>query len=139
MNIDLLEQALENDNNFSIINTNIQEIKSKKNDILQNLGLKKDDLKNFHSKLKNYRYIDEIKDFKYGSNIRWINLKKIDNIKITNGANLCDIKITNNGLGLCLKTYNNSFFTIFLNENLIFQRITYEEDVILKAINYLSK
>jgi hypothetical protein len=139
MNIDLLEQALENDNNFSIINTNIQEIKSKKNDILQNLGLKKDDLKNFHSKLKNYRYIDEIKDLKYGSNIRWINLKKIDNIKITNGANLCDIKITNNGLGLSLKTYNNSFFTIFLNENLIFQRITYEEDLILKAINYLSK
>ena len=139
MNIELLEQALENDNNFSIINTNIQEIKTKKNDILQNLGLKKDDLKSFHSKLKNYRYIDEIKDFKYGANIRWINLKKIDNIKITNGASLCDIKITSNGLGLCLKTYNNTFFTIFLNENLIFQRISQEEDVILKAINYLSK
>ena len=61
MDAELLEKALNNDENLSIINTNIQEIKSKKNDILQNLGLKKDDLKEFHSKLKNYRYIEDIK------------------------------------------------------------------------------
>ena len=31
-------------------------------------------------------YIDNIKDLKYGRNIRWVNLNKITNIKITNGA-----------------------------------------------------
>ena len=41
MNIELLQEALQNDNNLSIINTNIQEIKAQKNDILQQLGLKK--------------------------------------------------------------------------------------------------
>ena len=41
MNIELLHEALQNDNNLSIINTNIQEIKAEKNDILQQLGLKK--------------------------------------------------------------------------------------------------
>ena len=40
MNIELLQEALQNDNNLSIINTNIQEIKAQKNDILQQLGLK---------------------------------------------------------------------------------------------------
>jgi hypothetical protein len=49
MNIDLLQQALENDDNLNIINTNIQEIKRKKNEILQELGLKRDDLKSFHN------------------------------------------------------------------------------------------
>ena len=34
MNIQLLQQALENDDNLNIINTNIQDIKNKKNDLL---------------------------------------------------------------------------------------------------------
>ena len=139
MNIELLQEALQNDNNLNIINTNIQEIKAQKNDILQQLGLKKTDLKQFHSKLKDYRYIDDIKDLNYGNNIRWISLKNIDNVKITNGAVLCDIKILDKGLSLCLKTFNNRYFTIYLNENLIFQKISDQEKILLKAINYLNK
>ena len=139
MNIELLQEALQNDNNLSIINTNIQEIKAQKNDILQQLGLKKTDLKEFHSKLKDYRYIDDIKDLNYGNNIRWISLKNIDNVKITNGAVLCDIKILDKGLSLCLKTFNNRYFTIYLNENLIFQKISEQEKILLKAIDYLNK
>lgn len=139
MNIELLEEALQNDNNLNIINTNIQEIKAQKNNILQELGLMKNDLKQFHSKLKDYRYIDDIKELNYGNNIRWISLKNIDNIKITNGSVLCDIKILDNGLSLCLKTYNNKYLTIYLNENLIFQKISEQERILLKAINYLNK
>tara|TARA_Y100001970_G_scaffold269375_1_gene361772 strand:+ start:33 stop:452 length:420 start_codon:yes stop_codon:yes gene_type:complete len=139
MNLELLEEALQNGNNLNIINTNIQEIKAKKNDILQQLGLKKHNLKEFHSKLKDYRYIDDIKDLNYGFNIRWISLKSIDNIKITNGAVLCDIKILDKGVALCLKTFNNKYFTIYLNENLIFQKISQQENILLKAINYLNK
>ena len=75
----------------------------------------------------------------YGNNIRWINLKNIHNIKITNGAVLCDIKILDKGIALCLKTYNNKYFTVYLNENLIFQKITEQEHILLKAMKYLSK
>ena len=139
MNLDLLEEALQNDNNLSIINTNIQDIKGHKNNILQQLGVKKTDLKIFHSKLKDYRYIDNIKDLNYGNNIRWISLKNVDNVKITNGAVLCDIKILNKGVSLSLKTYNNKYLTIYLNENLIFQKISDQERILLKAIDYLNK
>ena len=139
MNIDLLQQALENDDNLNIINTNIQEIKRKKNEILQELGLKKEDLKSYHKKLNGYMYVDNIKDLKYGRNIRWINLNKIDAIKITNGSVLCDIKIHDKGIALVLKGYNHSFITLYLNENIIFQKINAEEEIILKAVDYLSK
>lgn len=139
MDTELLEKALNNDENLSIINTNIQEIKSKKNDILQNLGLKKDNLKEFHSKLKNYRYIEDIKDLKYGGSLRWINLNKLENINLNNCAHLCDIKINTKGVALCMKTFNNRFFTLYLNENLIFQKLNEEELILLKAINHLSK
>ena len=139
MDIDLLQQALENDTNLNIINTNIQEIKRKKNEVLQELGLKREDLKSYHKKLNGYMYVDNIKDLKYGRTIRWINLNKIDAIKITNGALLCDIKILDKGLALVLKGYAQNYITLYLNENIIFQKINAEEEIILKAVNYLSK
>ena len=139
MNIQLLQQALENDDNLNIINTNIQDIKNKKNDILQELGLKRDDLKSFHKKLNGYMYIDNISDLKYGRNIRWINLKQLDPIKITNGSVLCDIKIGAKGIVLVLKGFNASFITLYFNENILFQKINDEEKMILKAVEYLEK
>ena len=139
MDIELLQQALENDDNLNIINTNIQEIKNKKNEILQELGLKRDDLKSFHKKLNGYMYIDNISDLKYGRNIRWINLKQLDPIKITNGSVLCDIKIGAKGISLVLKGFNSSFITLYFNENILFQKINDEEKMILKAVEYLEK
>ena len=139
MDIDLLAQALENDENMSVINTSIQELKKKKNDILQQLGLKRDDLKSYNKKLKNYRYIENIKDLKYGCVLRSINLNNIEIIKLYNSSILCDIQIHDKGIALIMKTFNHRFITLYFNENLFFQKISAEEEVILKAINYLSK
>ena len=139
MDMDLVQKAFENDDNICIINTNIQEIKAKKNNILQQLGLKRDDLKSYHTKLKGYRYIDDIKDIIYGRNIRWINLNNIENIKISNGALSCEIKILDKGVALILKSFNNKFITLYLSQNLIFQKLSNEELCILKAFSYLNK
>ena len=139
MDFDLLKKALENDDNVGLINTSIQEIKDKKNNILQQLGLNRDDLKLFNSNLKGYRYIEELKDLKIGSNIRYIKLKNIENIKISGVNNLCEMKVLNHGIGLVFKNFQNRFFTIYFNDNLIFQKINCEEEVILKAIKHLNK
>ena len=139
MDFDLLKKALENDDNVGLINTSIQEIKDKKNNILQQLGLNRDDLKMFNSNLKGYRYIEELKDLKIGSNIRYIKLKNIENIKISGVNNLCEMKVLNHGIGLVFKNFQNRFFTIYFNDNLIFQKINCEEEVILKAIKHLNK
>jgi len=139
MDFDLLKKALENDDNVGLINTSIQEIKDKKNNILQQLGLNRDDLKMFNSNLKGYRYIEELKDLKIGSNIRYIKLKNIENIKLSGVNNLCEIKVLNKGIGLVFKNFQNRFFTIYFNDNLIFQKINCEEEVILKAIKHLNK
>ena len=138
MDFELLKKALENDDNVGLINTSIQEIKDKKNNILQQLGLNRDDLKLFNSNLKGYRYIEEIKDLNIGSNIRYIKLKNIENIKLSGVNNLCEIKVLNHGIGLVFKNFQNRFFTIYFNDNLIFQKINCEEEVILKAIKHLN-
>ena len=56
MNIDKLISALENDNNESIINNDKKTIAKMKNDILQNLGVSREELKRLHNLLKEYRF-----------------------------------------------------------------------------------
>ena len=137
MDIELLEKAVNNDNNLSIINTNIQEIKDKKNTILQQLGLNREYLKDYHKKLKNYRYIDEINELKYGNFIRSINLNKetLEEIKLNNGGFLVDIKPTNDGIILTLRNRRNMIYSLKMNENLIFQKLNEQEEIILTILS----
>ena len=138
MNIELLKEALENDDNISIINTNIQELKENKNNILQKIGLDRNNLKIFNKKLKDYMYVENIGDLKYGHIIRWINLNKLENINLNSSALLCDIKILDNGIALVLKTFNHKHITLYFNSNLFFQKISDEEKILLKAIDLLK-
>jgi len=141
MDIALLEKALENDNNIGIIHTNIQEIKARKNDILQQLGLKAEELKTYHQKLKDYRYIDNIQDLKFGATIRSINLlimkQKEQGQRLNSPAMLTDIKECDKGLAIVLRTFNRHYITLYLEENLLFQKINQEEQILLKAIKQL--
>jgi hypothetical protein len=131
------KKALENENNESIINLTISEIKSEKNDILQKLQLGKEDLKDNLKKLKEYRYINNINDLNYGCYIRWINLKNIENLKLTNGGFMCDIKI-NEGIEILCRNNFNKLFQLRFDENLIFQKLTEQEKIILNVINNLK-
>lgn len=134
---DLLKKALENENNESIVNLTISKIKGQKNDILQKLNLSTENLKDNLKKLKEYRYINNINDLNYGCFIRCINLKKVDNIKLTNGGYVCDIKVNNGIELLCRNNYNN-FFQIRFDENLIFQKLTDQEKIILNVLKKLD-
>ena len=134
---EFLKKALENENNESVINLSIPEIKSKKNDILQKLNLTREEHKQNLSKLKEYRYIDNINDLNYGSFIRCINLKKINNLCLNNGGFVCDIKI-NNGIEILCRNNYNKFFQIKFDENLIFQKLTEQEKIILNVLKDLN-
>jgi len=132
-----LKKALENENNESIINLTISEIKSEKNDILQKLQLGKEDLRENLRKLKEYRYINNINDLNYGYYIRWINLKNVKDLKLRNGGFICDIKI-NEGIEILCRNNFNKLFQLRFDENLIFQKITEQEKIILNVINNLK-
>ena len=69
------------------------EIKTIKNNVLQKMLFDRDELKHYHKLLTNYRYIDEIDELKYGSYIRWFNLKKHESLKLLRGGFI--INITN--------------------------------------------
>lgn len=136
---DVLMKALDNNNNDSIIKLTTQKIKTIKNDVLQKLHLPKDELKILHKKLKNYRYVEEIKDINYGCFLRWINLKNIENLNLKTGAYLCDIQINDTGVGLVCKNIFNKYFYLNLDEILLFQKLTNQENVLLSVMDHLNK
>ena len=138
MDIEHLLTSLDNDRNESIMKLTSAKISKAKNDILQKVGLERNELKSTNKKLKYYRYVDELSDIHYGCYIRWISLKDPDNIRLTNGGIICDIQIHEDDVNIRCKNNFNRFFEIKMNEVLIFQKLTEQERTLLGALDYLS-
>jgi hypothetical protein len=137
LDISSLLKALDNDNNESIMELDLDKIQKMKHNILSELELSEDKYSSIMNSLREYKYIDEIPDLDYGHYIRWIPLKDPTNIKLTNGGILCDIKV-NDQVSLLCKNRTNRFFQIKLDECLVFQKLSEQEKIILNVIDYLK-
>ena len=138
MDIEQLLNALNNENNEDIIDLDLKTITKNKNDILQQLRLSRKETSLLNKKLKEYRYITDLKELKFGSYIRWIRLNNPEIIKLTNGGIICDMLEVNNDVHIRCKNNINMMFQLKLSECIIFQKLTTQEKIILKAINYLE-
>ena len=134
-----LENAIQNVKEESIVDTNLSEIKTIKNNVLQQLQLSKEKLLDFHKRLEKYKFIDEITELNCGDYVRWIDLNNPSNIKIANGAFICDIEINKDGIHLKLKTISNRHIQLRMDEIFLFRKLTDDELVILSALKYINK
>tara|TARA_A100001015_G_C15026844_1_gene730977 strand:- start:1905 stop:2354 length:450 start_codon:yes stop_codon:yes gene_type:complete len=135
---DLLK-ALENEINSSILELTNADIKTHKNNILQMAQIKGKKLKEYHKKLKNYRYVRGMHDLQFGYYIRWIPLKNPEKVNLTRGAHITGIEIANDDIMIQCKTTFNVFFNIKFGECIIFQKITDQERLILKILDVINK
>jgi len=139
MDLTLLEKALEDDSNYNLIETNIQAIKDKKNNILQQIRIERVLLKEYHKKLKEYMYVDSIEELKEGHILRYINLNNMDNIKLSGTTILCSINMNKKGIAIVVKIFNNKHITLFLDKILLFKKFSNSEKILLNAIKLLNK
>jgi hypothetical protein len=137
-NSDYLIKSLDNENNSGMNNLTSSKIKSIKNNYLQQLQLSREKLIEYHTKLKEYRYVDDLTDIQFGRYIRWINLKDPNKINLTSGGIIIDIKICENGIQLVCKNFRNQKFQIKIDECFIFQKLTDQEKIILSALDYVN-
>ena len=137
LDVDLLMKSLEREENDCLMNLDTAKIQQIKNDMLQKLQLPREKLKKMNKVLKQYRFIDEIPDIKYGAYVRWINLTNSE-LKLTTGGIICDIKIVNDDVMIVCRNTMGRFFQFKLNECLAFQKITDQENVLLSALDYLK-
>ena len=113
------------------------EIKTMKNNILQRMLFDRDELKAYHKLLTNYRYIDEIDELKYGSYIRWFNIKK-SSLKLLNGGFIIDITNRNGDIIILCKNGLNRLFNLKMNESIIFQKNTKQEELLIKILDHIK-
>jgi hypothetical protein len=82
------------------------------------------------SKLKEYRYVDELHELKTGGFVRWVNVNEPD--KLTNGGFVVRVDIEDEGTKILCKK-GNLFFQFWMDECIVFQKIPNQEHIILIA------
>ena len=138
IDIQSLMSALDDDDNESLMQLDTRAVKAVKNDMLQKLNLRREQLKKFHRQLEDYRYVDEMSELKYGAYIRWIPLRDPNNIKLTNGGIICDILVKDNGIHVVCRNNMHRMFQIKLAESMVFQKLSDQERVLLSVMDYLN-
>lgn len=141
MDVNKLLKALDDETNDTLFNFTTEKIREMTLKILKELHLSKKETLDIYNKLKDYKYVDEMNDLKYGTFIRWIPIEDPNNIYLTKGALFCEMKITDNGIFCVCKNfgYPSRHFQISMDKNLIFQKLTDQELVLLSALDHLAK
>ena len=137
-NVSQLVEALDNDNNERIMSLTTKKIIEMNYNILKELHLEKSVTLNYLKRLKDYRYVDEIDDIKYGAFIRWIPITDPNNIPLHYSGIICEIKITDSGVFIVCKNFMHRHYTFKMDECLIFQKLTNQEKVIVSALDHLD-
>jgi len=128
--MEILSDAIQNEKNQNILSLSFDKINERKHKILSELKLLC-----LKKKLKEYRHVDELHEFRIGFYIRWINLSKRI---FTNGGIIVRIDIEDSGIIITCKNRYNQFFTLKLDECIVFQKITQQEHILLTAIEQLT-
>jgi hypothetical protein len=139
--VDELLKAVENETNESIMSNSFEKIEKDKIDVFVNeFKLNKLKTEDFMKRLREYMFIDDLKEIKYGSYIRWISLKNPETIKLTNGGFICDIKKnkSEDDIIIFCKNRMNMVFQLKMSETFIFQKLTNQEKTILSAVKLVK-
>ena len=123
MDVQKLLKALDDESNEVLLNFTTDKIKEMNLNILKELHLSRKDTLELLKKLKDYKYIDEMNELKYGAYIRWIPIEDPTNIMLTKGALFCEMKITDDGVFCVCKNYGFKarYFQLSIDKNLQFR------------------
>ena len=140
LDVEELLHALDNENNTGVAGLTASKIKNEKNDVLQKLQLSKEELSDFHRRLADYRYVDEINQLQEGRYIRWIPLNiETAEVKLATGAVLVKIFLNNDGVMLICKNAVRRSVILKFDNILVFQKLSSQEQILVKALTLLDK
>ena len=138
MDVNKLMNALDNEENETIMNLTTNKILELNLNILRELHLDSKVTLDYLKKLKGYKYVDELPDLKYGRFIRWIPITDPEYLPLHYCGIICDIKIADDGVFIVCKNFMHRHYTFKMDECLIFQKLTNEELVLLSALDHLE-
>lgn len=134
-----LSKSFENENNEDLVNLSLEQINRDKLEILKEIIESNSELDILNEKLRDYRYISDIKDLKFGSYIRSINLTKYDDIKLNRGGVIVDMSVSKTGINILCMNSRRMKYTLKFEQNLVFQRLNDQETLILTVMDLLKE
>ena len=130
-----LEEVMDEIKKYNIQDS--QTIKKAKIDMLKELLSNNSEIKEYYKLLKEYRYVDEIDELRYGSYIRWFNIKDPEaTLSLLRGGFIVDIT-NKNGINILCKN-RNKFFTIKMERSVIFQKNTNQEKLLIEILDHIQ-
>jgi hypothetical protein len=139
MDVNKLLNALDNQKNEGIMNYTTKKIKQLNFNILKELHLSPKETNNYLDKLREYVYVDELKDLREGTFIRWICLNNPEYLELSRGAIFCETKITDMGVQLVCKNHYHRHFQFKMDECIVFRKLIHQELVLIDALDMLEK
>lgn len=128
--------ALEKNDNEKLLSLTTQKIWNINYNILRELQLSTEIVRNYLNGLQNYRYVDELCDLKRGLCIKWVSLLEPE--KMHTGI-LVDMKIADQGILIVSKNFMHRHYSFKMEEVALFQKLTSQEQLILQALDYLEQ
>ena len=116
--------------------TDSLQIKEIKQNILDKMSFEPNEIKQYQKLLKNYRYVDEIDELRYGSYIRYFNISK-PSLNLLRGGFIVYIKNVKNDIQILCKN-GFSFFNIKLGQSVIFQKNTSQEELLIQILDHIK-
>lgn len=137
--LDALNHVPEND---TILTQTFQSIQQRVLDVLSQLSyLTPEQQTATAQKLEEYRCVDELRDFQFGSFLRWIPratpISPTATKVVQGGGLLCNMTFAADGGGdvlLVCKNFVGKFYTIRMKDFVIFQKLSTFEKIVLAAI-----
>lgn len=138
----VFQDALANEDNDNILKLTNEKIVSIKDDLFNDLDMNTETTAELKKKLKGYRFIDDMSDFKEGSYIRWFDMSDLDdinNVKLRNGAFISETNLLDDDIHITCRTITRRYIEILGSKNLIFQKLSDHEKIILSVLDYIEK
>lgn len=133
---DEMERILEEMDKYNL--TDHATIRKQKNTILSQLLETENERKVYKKLLVDYRYVDEIDEFRPGSYVRYFNIKKDHGLELMRGGFIVDLQTREEKVYLLCKNGNNKFFKILLQDSIVFQKNTKQEKLLLDILEHLK-
>ncbi len=131
-----MERILEEMDKYNL--TDHSTIQKQKNAILSQLLETEKERKVYKKLLVEYRYVDEIDEFRPGSYVRYFNIKKDYGLDLMRGGFIVDLQTREEKVYLLCKNGNNKFFKILLQDSIVFQKNTKQEKLLLDILEHLK-
>jgi hypothetical protein len=116
--------------------TNSLTTRHRKESVLKSLTINPEEMRHYQKLLTEYRYVDEVDEFRVGSYLRFFKLNT-DTLSLGSGGFLVDFQLHQQQIILLFKN-RNRFFRLKMDESMFFQKNTPQEKILVQILDQIN-